>query len=322
VLAIDLKFTPPQKFSTESMLIVNKPKLGFICLGPQRTASSWLQEVLYQHDAICFPQGVKETMFFDHRYLNGIDWYNSHFSNAKAGKVCGEIAPTYFDSAEATERIAKHFPTLKFVILARNPVDRVHSLYRHHLSKGRIRCGFDEALDRFPFLVHSGKYSLHCPRWESKFGHQQFLYLSQDQVSISPQVVLDQVCDFLCIKRITLPAIGREKVNSASAPRSLMLARAFSFTSTAMRSFRLYGIVNLAKRMGLKSVFSGGRQVEPMSDNCRRQLESEFLQDTKWLENRLGWDLSSWRPNSGKTSGPDSFENLGELSRRLTDECS
>lgn len=270
-------------------------KLDFLCLGPQRTASSWLQQVLEFHDEICLPKGVKETMFFDKHYAKGLAWYQWHFEDASPGTRCGEIAPTYFDSPEATSRVFDHFPELKLIVLIRNPIERTHSLYRHHLSKGRIRCKFDEALDRFPNLISSGKYSIHCPRWESQFGRSNFLYLRQEDVSERPQAVLNEVCDFLSIARMDLPSIGNEKVNSATAPRSLLLARLFSLTSTMLRSARLYNVVNAAKRLGLKSVFSGGRSVDPMSATSRKRLAEEFDADVSWLENRLGCNLSGWR---------------------------
>jgi len=267
---------------------------GFFCLGPQRTASSWLQLVLEVHPEIGLPHGVKETMFFDQRFGKGLSWYESHFKAMNPGIVLGEVAPTYFDSIEATERISKTFPCAKFVILVRDPVARTHSLYRHHLSKGRIRCSFDEALDRYPYLVTSGKYSVHCPRWEDVFGKDRFLYLRQEDIQENPQVVLDQVFDFLAVRRIELPTFGKEKINSADAPRHIWLARLFSTSSTVLRSLRFYRTVNFAKQLGLKAVFGGGRSVAPMSSACHDRLQREFQEDVDWLRNRLGWDFASW----------------------------
>jgi hypothetical protein len=42
----------------------------------------------------------------------------------------GEVAPTYFASNEARERLANTIPDAKIVCIFRNPVDRILSLYR------------------------------------------------------------------------------------------------------------------------------------------------------------------------------------------------
>lgn len=278
--------------------------INFCCLGPQRTASSWLQEVLACHPEICLPQGVKETMFFDSRYDKGLDWYNWHFQhrNTQQQKACGEIAPTYFHSRQACDRMQELAPALKIIIMVRHPVDRAFSLYRHHLSKGRIRGSFQDALKTRPELITTGKYSQHAAYWESRFPAGEFLYLWQENVQQDPQSVLDEVCDFVGVSRIEIPAIARETVNSASAPRNRLLALAFSSMATLLRSLRLHRLVNFGRSLGLKSVYEGGQTVEKMPESVRESLCHEFEPDIAWLENRLGRDLSHWRHSENTTN--------------------
>ena len=270
--------------------------LLFCCVGPQRTASSWLQEVLQCHPNVCLPRGVKETMFFDSRFAKGQDWYNWHFNHAKEGQKCGEIAPTYFDSREACDRIALVQPDIKIIIMVRNPIERAFSLYRHHLSKGRIRMDFQNALLKHPDLISSGKYAEHSTYWESTIPRNQILYVWQDQVITNPESVLNIICDFIDIPRLEkLPAVASNVVNHATAPRSKLLALAFSSISTALRSASLYKVVDIAKSIGLKSIFAGGKPVEPLTPEIRKQLAAEFESDIAWLENHLGRDLTDWR---------------------------
>ncbi len=270
-------------------------RLDFVCLGPQRTASSWLQEILSYHPEICLPLGVKETMFFDLRFENGLDWYFWHFRKRRENQFCGEIAPTYFDSELARARLADIAPALKIIVLLRNPIDRTFSLYRHHLSKGRIRSNFTDALNEFPRLISSSKYSIHAEAWENQFADRQILYLWQDEVRTQPEQVLNQVCDFLDVNRIALPSVGNAVINHASAPRFRSLAWLLSSTATALRSARLYWIVNFAKSIGLKQAFSGGEPLEPMSATAKQRLLVEFEPDISWIERRFDRDLSHWR---------------------------
>jgi len=283
--------------------------LQFCCLGPQRTATSWLHEVVSHHPQACLPRGVKETMFFDRRSQKGLDWYRWHFDHAQAGQVLGEVAPTYFDSRDACNRLKCVAPDVKLIVLVRNPVERLFSLYRHHLSKGRIRVTFEEALDSDPWLISSGRYSVHAAYWESVFSSGQFLYILQDDIQCSPQAVVDRFCDFVGIGRFELPDVGYERINSATAPVSPTVARLFSATSTLLRSARMYTVVHCAKRLGLKAAFSGGREVPPMCERTRSQLMAEFAPDVRWLEHRLGIDLAGWRSEGRSTIiGPDVSE--------------
>ena len=162
------------------------PKLHFFGVGPQRTASSWLHQMLVQQPGLSFPHQVKETMFFDQHYNKGLDWYLWHFKESPAGAVLGEIGPTYFDDHQARKRIKSHFPDARIIINVRNPIARSHSLFRHHLSKGRVSNSFQSAIKQMPRILTSGNYSEYCPRWEADFGngvayiHQQdcLLYTS------------------------------------------------------------------------------------------------------------------------------------------------
>jgi len=50
-------------------------RLDFVGGGPQRTGSTWLDRVLRAHPALCLPENVKETKFFDQHFNKGLDWY-------------------------------------------------------------------------------------------------------------------------------------------------------------------------------------------------------------------------------------------------------
>ncbi len=54
----------------------------FIAVGPPRTATTWLDQVMRGH--VGLPAGVKETQFFIFRYSQGIEWYAAHFRDCPA----------------------------------------------------------------------------------------------------------------------------------------------------------------------------------------------------------------------------------------------
>ncbi len=99
----------------------------FIGVGPGRTGTTWLHEVL--KGRVNLPAGIKETDFFTTNYNKGIEWYAHHFRDADRVRPTGEVNP-YFGFPEAAERIALHIPRCKIICSFRNPVERIYSAYK------------------------------------------------------------------------------------------------------------------------------------------------------------------------------------------------
>ncbi|MBA3915506.1 MAG: sulfotransferase, partial [Acidobacteriales bacterium] len=107
---------------------------SFLVVGPPRTGTSWLHSVLEKHAWL--PSPTKETRFFDTHFQRGLSWYRAHYPLSEDDRLVGEVAPTYFASEEARQRISEFIPDVKIVCVFRNPVDRVYSLYRVKLAYG------------------------------------------------------------------------------------------------------------------------------------------------------------------------------------------
>ncbi len=275
--------------------------VDFFGVGPQRTASSWLHEVLSEHPQIGLPEGVKETMFFDLHYAKGMDWYLWHFRNRDLRLIRGEIGPTYFDCPDVARRIAIAFPQAKIIINVRNPIEQSYSLFRHHRSKGRVGPDFYQAAQKIPRILSAAHYEKHCAPWEQLFP-DQLMYVIQDDIKVRPQSVLDNVTDFLGLSRQSLPQIGTTTVNAADAPRWPLLAKVLSSSATIMRGLRMHRMVELGKRMGIKAAFRGGSSLKTIDDECFAFLLNHFHTDIVWLEQKFGRDFSAWRINSSLKS--------------------
>ena len=268
-------------------------EIKFFGIGPQRTASSWLDFMLREHDGIALPHQVKETMFFDQRYAKGMDWYLHHFNQA-GDRICGEIAPTYFDSKEALENVHRHYPNAKIIINVRNPIARCHSLFRHHLSKGRVPNDFAQALKKMPRILESGHYQQYCEAWEKQFDGN-VIYLVQEDIESEPLSVMQDVCEFIGAAPMeNKPEFANEKINSATAPKSIVVAKVLSTTATLLRSLRLHSLVNAGKNLGLKKAYQGGKTPAPLTPENVEFLSEYFNKDITWLENRLNRDFQSW----------------------------
>ena len=275
---------------------MNDFSLSFVGIGPQRTGTTWLYAMLQDHPALCFPQDVKETMFFDLYFEKGLDWYFKHFKHKQHSQLCGEIVSTYFDVNAVPQRIRVLNPNCKIIINLRNPVDRAFSLYLHHRSKGRVSGTFSESIQQMPRIIHSGKYTQHVPRWFDTFGEDRVLFILFEDIRSSPEAVLNNICCFLGIDEIEKPPDAEKKINAARLPRFPWLAKNTASLVTRLHAYRLHKIVELGKRLGLQKVYTGYQNDMPeLTDDERLLLRQEFDEDIAFVEGIVGRDLSAWR---------------------------
>jgi hypothetical protein len=270
---------------------------SFFIIGPPRTGTSWLHHVLSQCAWLSHP--TKETRFFDKHFERGLHWYRSHYRKADEGRAVGEVAPTYFASPEARERIAHLIPHAKIVCTFRNPVARILSLYRLKRAYGLIPWDFDEALEKDPELLESSRYSAHLTEWRKIFGPAQLLETLHDDIEADPQSYLNKVVDFVGVPRFKLlPSQLRFVLSSEdmTEPRHYYWTRGAILMADWARKQRLDNVVARAKRMGAMKLFvGGGRAFTDLSAAQRTRLREYFRPEVNALEAMLNRDLSSWK---------------------------
>jgi Sulfotransferase domain len=270
-------------------------RIDFVAVGPQRTGTTWLDNLLRDHPDVSLPRHVKETMFFEQHFEKGVPWYASHFPKRAEGQVRGEVAPTCFDDPASPERIASLNPNCRIVVTLREPVGRTVSLWHHHVAKGRAPRDFREAVAAMPRIVESSRYARHLPRWIERFGRDRVLVLLIDDIRARPQQVLDTFTGFVGVA--PRPAEGAdEPFGAATMPRYPRLAAAAARTATSLRSLRLYWVAELGKRLGLKRVFTGGENAMPgLAPGDAEWLAQELAPDVEYVERLLGRELPAWR---------------------------
>ena len=79
-------------------------------------------------------------------------------------------------------------------------------------------------------------------------------------------------------------------------PKFPWLAKAAAQTVSIFRSLQLDFVVEAAKSLGLKKIYSGGESKMPqMTSQQSRFLIDYYEDDISYVETLLGRDLSSWR---------------------------
>ena len=286
---------------TRASLAVDERLLpSFFVIGPPRTGSTWLHEILSPHALLPYPS--KETRFFDNHFHRGLHWYAAHFKHnvpqyPATGKKIGEIAPTYFASSAARERIAEILPEAKIVCVFRHPVERLISLYRLKRAYGLIPWDLEEALERDPELVESGKYASTLKLWQRSFGANRVMTGLYEDLRDDPQGFVDVLVDFIGVDRFKLPRHGRvHDSENMTHPRSYYRTRSALMVADWFKARRLDPLVAAFKRSRFKKfVLGGGPPFPKMPPATLAWLDEKFRPEVEELETLLHRDLPSWK---------------------------
>lgn len=202
----------------------NKP--SFLIIGAQKCGTTSLFYYLSQHSDLRMPI-QKEIHFFDLQYDKGIEWYYSLFPKKPLLKKmhAGEASPYYLFHPLVAERVYKHLPKIKIIVLLRNPVDRAYSHFMHQKKlKNEFMDTFEKAIESesnrtdedekklikgeielsLPFQRYSylkrGLYFKQINHWLQYFPIDQFYFIKSEDFFQNTVNELIQLYNFLGIK--------------------------------------------------------------------------------------------------------------------------
>lgn len=188
-----------------------KTSPDFIILGAQKAGTSSLYMYLTQHPNI-IPALRKEVEFWSWKYRRGHDWYFAQFPPLPTNGtfLTGEACPGYLDFYVTAERIQQFLPSVKFIVLLRNPVDRAISHYHHWVRRQQETLPLSEAIsakrreleeqgspwDLPSNYIARGIYVDFFKHWFSIFPREQFLIIKSEYFYENPGQSLDHVYEF------------------------------------------------------------------------------------------------------------------------------
>jgi hypothetical protein len=256
---------------------------------------------------VILPRTTKETRFFDTHFHRGLEWYRAHYPRKTDGRRIGEVAPTYFASGEARERIAHLIPTARVVCIFRDPVERILSLYRLKRAYGLIPWSFEQALVEDPELMNTSRYSAHYRAWQSALGPHQVMATIYDDLLDDPQSFVDRLVDFIGVPRFTLTPLQNRWVHGSESlthPRSYTRTRNATRVADWLKAQRFDKLVAALRDSPLRQFFlSGGRPFADPSSEFAVRLYELFRPEVEALESILKRDLAAWKSTADVDAG-------------------
>lgn len=158
----------------------------FLIVGTQRGGTTSLFRTLAKHPDVVAPLLHKGVHFFDtaDHYARGFTWYQGHFPvrqianrRAKNGHaITGEASPYYMFHPLAPERIARHLPEAKLVVLLRDPTERAFSSHKQETARGFETVSFAEALELEDSRLAGEDERIRADPSYQSFAHQHHAY--------------------------------------------------------------------------------------------------------------------------------------------------
>lgn len=218
----------------------------FIIIGAAKCGTTSLYNYLIEHPNVK-SAFQKEPNFFNKHFDRGITFYKSQFPLRSPGFITGEASPDYLFYPPAPQRIAKLIPSVKLIVLLRNPVDTAYSLYYHRLKylRNKDSSSFEEAIEQEPERLNKElektindensynrkdyyqlykkyyyrSYLSRCiyinfiKRWSRLFPKEQLLILKSEDLYHNSANTYEQVLSFLNLSRCNLRKYDNHHLN-------------------------------------------------------------------------------------------------------------
>jgi hypothetical protein len=297
-----------------------KPNL-FIAGAPKCGTTS-LYHYLAQHPDVFMPP-VKEPRYFGEdlramRRITNLDDYLACFSGASHETWIGDASPYSLFSKTAAKEITVLSPEARVIVVLREPVSMIRSLYRHNVRQqteparslaAAMRLvpdrvlGF-ESLDRAgkpcksPALLYQevARFSGQVERCLDVFGGDRVHVILFEDLAENALAVYRQICRYLQMDDSFTPEFGVH--NQGGRVRIRALAR---FLRKPPRAALVLGkaLAPRALRRGLHRLASRIAFDVSKESHQEEAIAPEFIpaldDDVQRLERLIGRDLSRWR---------------------------
>ena len=276
-------------------------KVGFIGIGAQKCATSWLHDVLATHPQVA-TRDPKELNYFQANYVRGAYWYDSQFQTNATSTIAGEFSPNYFTSRDAAARAYDYNPDLRLIAMLRDPIARAFSNHLHEIRKKHIpeHTTFEDAMADNGAYVGQSQYKTNIGQWLEFFRQDQLLNLLAEDIAHDPDKAFAQIATHLQIStdidQTTLHGRSHESV----AVKSEGLQNTLRMGGALARKAGVGGAVARIKAApGVSTLLQANKKdlrthVPDMLPTTRTELAQLFIPDMRYIAEITGRDTLPW----------------------------
>ena len=292
---------------------------NFLIIGAPKAGTSALYHYLQQHPQI-YMSPMKETKFFAFegeqinfqgpgdstlKYITDIEAYRALFKHVSNEVAIGEATPWYLYSPKAAERIQSYIPNAKLIAILRDPVERAHSHFLSHVSRGWEPLNdFSQAMlaeeDRirnnwsYPwYYKQRGFYAVQLKRYFERFDRNQIKVYLYEDFKADSQSILKNIFQFLGVDNSITPNTDR-KYNVTNMPTNRVLDKFIKCSSPIKPYIKPLLLSKLGRQIKTNFLKLNSRNKPSLSTETRRQFVEEYKEDILKLQDLIQRDLSQW----------------------------
>ncbi len=229
---------------------------SFLICGAQRAGTTSMFRALVQHPNVVGPALRKGVHYFDLAAERPLSWYRAHFPlqatldrvarRTGSSAITGESSPYYLWHPLAGARIAAALPSVRLLVLVRDPVERAYSAHAHELARGfesepfekairleqarldgrtaRVRAGERDEVHQHQAYLARSNYAPQLDSLANAVGRERVHVVDSGDFFAEPEPVWEAVCSFLGLPPCS--AVRFERHNARSrAPLDPALRR-------------------------------------------------------------------------------------------------
>nr|XP_039256789.1 heparan sulfate glucosamine 3-O-sulfotransferase 6-like [Styela clava] len=181
-----------------------------LIIGAKKAGTRALLEFIRVHPNV--RAAGSEIHYFDKNFSEGLDWYRDMMPTSIKSQITIEKTPSYLVTPEAPKRVYDMNPSMKLIVVLKDPVDRAVSDFTQSFMKHRRRHSFEDSVfmeANHTLIVNSSKpniktglYSKHLKMWLEYFPLRQFCFINGETMVTQPAVEMKKLQDFLEIKQV------------------------------------------------------------------------------------------------------------------------
>ena len=296
----------------------------FFIVGAPKCGTSAMAHYLAAHPDIYMPRKEMHAFgmdlcFGDQFYRRDLNAYLAEFGACQGRRRAGEASVWYLFSSDAAAEIKAFNPDSRIVIMLRDPVEMIYSLYYQFRFDGNEPLpGFEDALAAEQnrragrrlgrqtyfaqglFYRETARYTNQVQRYFDVFGREQVQVIIYDDFHANTGAVYARTLEFLDVAPnpvdIDFKVINGNKYARNSALQAVLNEPLLRSTAIALRPWLP------------RAVFAGLRNVEarvqrsatrfekrpPLAPELQARLKREFAPEVERLSELLGRDLTHW----------------------------
>jgi len=312
----------------------------FFIIGAPKCGTTAMSEYLSHHRDIYMAR--KEMLYFGRdlqfgpqMYRRNREDYLKEFDGWRGQSRAGEASVWYLFSQQAAAEIKAFNPEARIIIMIREPVEMLYSLYHQYRLDGNEHLPtFQAALAaqddrragrkltrrtyfRQGLIYHeTARYAEQISRYFKAFGRDQVEVVLYDDFAAKTPEVYTRVLEFLGVD--ATPKTGHFRVINGSQAvkrpwlRNLMSDPLVRGTAVAAHAWLPRPVFSLLREIESRLQQSNIRLAKrpPMDPDLRRHLQREFAPEVERLSELLGRDLTAWSRSEPARAKPDGLPDV------------